>query len=352
MSTVIAMLPLFFALQLGVVPVRAQTAAQLEKRLATNPDNIKARVKLAELRLQEERFKDAVDLLNAYTDQLTPAGFRALAFAYSSLNDYANEVRVLNIIAGKEEENHEWHMLLAQAYLKQASVTSTDLEKHKSLLTSGIQKLRYVLRLQPKYKPAYDLLLKTLIQQREHNEAREVLIEGITKFGKRPDLLRELCRLDANDGFLPQAIANCSESIKVSPNYADHYVYLVQALHDQKEDVRAEKEIVKAGRKFPKSEFVQWAAGTMYLKRKNYPVATRYFQAAVKADPNSTRSAYGLAQALFESGQEVNALEYFIKTCKSETNSIETFLAAGGRLKMKGDTQLANKYISAANTCK
>ena len=154
----------------------AQSAAVLEKKIQEDPDNIAARVKLAEVRLNEGQYAKAAELLNSYTDQLNSAGFRALAFAYSSLKKYDDEVRVLSIIAKKEEDNHEWHMLLGQAYIKQAAAfINSDQEKNQRLLTQGIQQLRQTLKLQPKYKPAFDLLLKTFIAQKANNEARELL---------------------------------------------------------------------------------------------------------------------------------------------------------------------------------
>lgn len=329
----------------------APSVEQLEKQIQLDPDNIKVRTQLAEIHVAKGQFDKATELLNAYTDQLTAAGFRALAFSYSNLKKYEDEVRVLNIVASKDEENHEWHMLLGQAYLKQASAT-TDPTRNQLLITKSIQQLRMALKVQKKYKPAYDLLLKTFIQQKAHNEARELITEGINTFGPRPELYRELCRIDSNDGFLVQAVDNCTESIKISPRYPDHYVYLIQALHDQKEAVRAERNAISAAKKFPNSEFVQWAAGMMFFRKKNYPVAARYFQQAVKALPDSGRARYGLAQALYESGREKDALEHFIKACKLEPSSMDTFLSSGSRLKQGGNTELGNKYIQAANTCR
>jgi tetratricopeptide (TPR) repeat protein len=330
-----------------------QSAEQLEKKIKTDPDNVVARVKLAEIRIHEKNYAKAVELLDAYTDQLSHAGFRALAFGYSNLKRYEDEVRVLNIIAKKDEENHEWHMLLAHAYLKQAApLGDKDFDKKSRLLTSGIQQLRMALKISPKYKPAYDLLLKTLIEQKAHNEARELLMEGIESFGPRADLYRELCRIDSNDGFLVQAVSNCTESIKISPNYPDHYVFLVQALYDQKEEVKAEKHATTAARKFPNSEFVQWAAGTMFFRKKNFPVSTRYFKAAVKAKPESGRAQFGLAQSLYEGGQHAEALEHFIKACKASHETVETFLSSGARLKQRGNPELGAKYTAAANSCR
>jgi predicted Zn-dependent protease len=322
-----------------------------EAELKRNPENVRARVQLARSHFDSGKFEKVIELLNPYTDQLDANGFLMLAMSYSNKKDFANEVRVLNIIAANEEENYKWQMLLAQAYLKQAG-QNPNASNSGELMTEGIRHLRATMKMAPSYKPAFDLLLSTFLQQKAHNEARELLAEGISKFGARADLFKELCRLDAMDGYLVQAVEHCRESIKISPAYPDHYVYLVQALYDQKENIPAERAIVNAAKRFSKSEFVQWAAGTLFFKKKNYPVAARYFRAAVTAKPDSSRAQFGLAQSLFEQGQEAEALDFFIKACKSDPNTNEVFHTFAGRMKQTKNTTLAAKYVQNANNCR
>lgn len=330
---------------------QANNQATLEAELKKKPDSLRLRMELANLHSRENRPDKVIDLLNPYTDQLDNTGFLLLASSYSAKKDYANEARVLLILSAKDEQNYQWHMLLGQAYLKRAS-QNPSADNHASLLTSGIQELRKTLQLNKKFKPAFDLLLNTLLEEGSNNESRELLMEGLQKFGQRPELFRELCRIDATDGFLVQAVQNCRMSIKMSPNFADHYVYLAQALHDQQEDQQAERTILNAAKRFTKSEFVQWAAGTLFLRKKNYPVASRYFRAALQADAKESRSHIGMAESLFESGSEQQALEHFVAACKADGASLEKFMAAGGRLKQKGNMELGTKYIQAANTCR
>jgi tetratricopeptide (TPR) repeat protein len=313
--------------------------------------NIHARTELARSHFDAGKFDKVIELLNPYTDQLDASGFVMLAISYSNKKDFANEVRVLSIIAANQEENYKWQMLLAQAYLKQAG-QNPDSTNSAELLTEGIRHLRTTLKMSPKYKPAFDLLLSTLLQQKANNEARELLAEGISKFGPRPDLFKELCRLDAMDGYLVQAVEHCRESIKISTAYPDHYVYLVQALYDQKENIQAERLAVNASKRFPRSEFVQWATGTLFLKKKNYPVAARYFRTAVKAKPDSSRAQFGLAQSLFEQGQEAEALDYFVKACKADGSTNEVFHTYAGRMKLTKNSALAKQYVQQANTCR
>jgi tetratricopeptide (TPR) repeat protein len=330
-----------------------QSAPELELDLQKHPDRLSVRLQLANIYLAQKQFDRVIALLNPYTDQLTNQGFLALGNAYSNKQDYTNEVRVLGLLVAKEDDNFQWHMLLGEAYLKQASVQKpADYEKRKDFNTNAIQQFRRALHLSPKYKPAFNILLTTLLQQKAHNEAREVISEGINKFGDRPELYSELCRLDSNDGYLAQAVKSCRMAIKIAPDYPDNYVYMVQALYDQKEEQQAESDMVSAARKFGHSEFVQWAAGMIFLKKKNYAVSQRYFATALSADPKSGRSQFGLAQSLFESGDEKGSYEHFMKACAADPSTVDTFLAAGGRLKQKGNYQLGDKFVTSATSCK
>jgi tetratricopeptide (TPR) repeat protein len=327
-----------------------KSGAQLESELAKNPRTLTLRVEAANAYTREGKPDKVIELLNSYTDQLDATGFMTLAAAYSNKKDFVNEVRIFTILSAKEDDNFRWHMLLGQAYMKQANSSQAG-ERKADLFTAAIQQLRRTLQLNKKFKPAYDLLLQTFLAQKDNNEARELINEGLEKFGDRPELNRELCRLDSLDGYLVQAVKSCRHSIELSPSYPDHYVYLVQALRDQGEDNQAERTITTAAQRFAQSEFVQWAAGKVYFLKKNYPVATRYFEAAVKANGKEGRSHFGLAQSLFESGRESEALPHFVVACKSDPSTVETFLTAGSRLKQKGNMDLGSKFISAANNC-
>lgn len=344
----------FLSLSHGAALNAGVNQAELQKKeaeLQKNPNSLRVRFETATEFAKANQFEKVIELLNSYTDQLDANAFLLLASSYSSLKDYVNEVRVLKILSDKQEKNFRWHMLLGQAYIKQASTTK-DPQRNADLLTSSILELRKTRGLNPKFKPAFDLLLKTFLDQKANNEARELVLEGIQRFGERPELYRELCRLDSIDGFLEQAVKFCRRSIELSSNFPDHYVYLVQALLDQDEDGQAERTIVNAAKRFQKSEFIQWAAGKVYLLKKNYPVAARYFLQATKADPKEIRSQFGLAQSLFESNKEAEALPHFILACKGDPSNLETFLSNGARLKQRGNSKLGAEYARAAINCK
>jgi tetratricopeptide (TPR) repeat protein len=309
-----------------------------------------ARTKLAMTEYAKGNYQKVIDLLNPYSEELNNYGLMLLANAYSKKTLYSDEVRVLHVLAGKNETNYEAQMLLAQGLEKQASVTR-DQETKTNIQKDAVQNYRAITNERPKYKPAFDSMLALLIQMNAASEARDTIAEGIQRFGKRPELMKELCRLDSTDGYVDQALTSCREAIKLSPAYPDNYVYLSQSFFDQKENNQAEQQLVNAARRFPASEFVQWSAGTVFLKKKNYPVAVRYYGQALRADPNSERATFGYAQSLFDSGREKEALDYFRKACRMDpTTVVEPFFAASSKLRQK-ENPLAQSYKEAASAC-
>jgi tetratricopeptide (TPR) repeat protein len=314
-------------------------------------DQIAARLKLAQQDYAANRNDKVIALLNPYSEELPSPGLMMLASAYSAIGKYDEEERILRTLVSKNENNYQAYMLLAQSYQKEAAAAKLDADI-KKFRVKAIQTFRQCLKLRKTFKPAYDGLLETLIAMKDNNESREVVVEGLTQFGHRPELINQMCRLDATGGFVDQAVTSCREAVTSAPNYPDSYVYLAQALSDQKENIGAEKEIVKAANRFPASEFVQWAAGTVFMKKQNYPVSARYFSQALRADPKSSRAEFGYAQALFESGQTKQALPVYVKACKMEPSLVlEPFLTAASKLRQKGDAELGQRYKELATTC-
>ncbi len=298
-------------------------------------------------------YDKAIELLNPYSDGLESYALMLLASAYSKKELYGDEIRVLNVMADRDEKSSEARMLLGQAYEKQA-MKAKDTEAAKKFNGQAIVAFRESVALRPKFKPAFDSLLAALLESgdpKDAADARDLLADGLERFGHRPELMKEECRLDSMQGFVSQAVRSCREAIHLAPAFPDSYVFLVQSLFDEKEDTSAEHEIVDAAKRFPASEFVQWSAGTVFYRKKNFPVSTRYFGQAVKADPESSRSQFGYAQSLFESGQEKEALPVFQKACTMDPKNVtEVFFTASSRLRNKGNP-LGGQYKEAANLC-
>ena len=90
----------------------ALSPQEMEADILKNPDHLSTRIQLANIYLKQNQFDHVIQLLNSYTDQLPSQGYLALASSYSNKKDYFNEVRVLNLLTTKEDQDFHWRMLL------------------------------------------------------------------------------------------------------------------------------------------------------------------------------------------------------------------------------------------------
>lgn len=336
---------------LSSAPVHSQTAGELEKSLAADPDKAETRERLSRLYLKQKNWNKVIEHMNPHTDVATPRGYLVLATAYQENKDYGNVVRVLRLLSEKRPKDHHIHFMLGDALLKAASV-ATDLRDRQRLETEGIESFRMSIRLRKTFRPPYQAMVNYFLESGLNHEAREQINDMLKVFGQKGDLHGDLCRLYALDGFLPQAIRHCQRARQLAPDFAESYVYLAQAYFDQKEMGKAETTLIEAAKKFPRSEFVQYGAGEFFLKKNNFPVAMKYLKKAVAGNAESGRAQLALAHSLFESGLVAESLPHYTKACQINSSVQSDVLAAASRLRLKGNAPLAAKFSQAAASCK
>lgn len=319
------------------IPVSIQ---ELEAQLKKDPEQLDVREKLARAYLNKDMYDKLILLLNPYTEQISISTKFDLASAYRGKGDYLNEVRVLKSIATSDEEIFEayYNMALAQLKLKNEA--------------DAIEALRKAISINPGFKPAHDTLLSIFVKADNRYEARETLQDMIKRFGKRPELMNYLCRLLSIDGFNKQAITDCQNAILTSAAFPDNYIYLAQSLKDADQEGESEKTLLHAARKFPKSEFVQWATGQLYYRKQNYPVAQKYFAKAAASDVKSARAQLGLALTSMELGEYQKSLDFFESACKLEPNLKDNILTAAAKLRQKKEDSWAKKMMQKSYLCK
>lgn len=323
----------------------------LIKKLERNPEDIKTRSQLASSYYQSKKFKDVIEILNPYTEQLSIDLYLLLAGSYSETKNFRNEVRILKMVSEKDKNNHNSFFVLGNAYLNLARQESEPIRKRKNF-DLAILSLRKSLDLKSNYLPTYDLLLNTFIDIDSKHEARSILNDMLNKFGRRSSYLNDLCRLYSLDGYLNQAIKICREAIQKSKSFPDNFVYLSQSYLDKGDEKASGKFIKIAAKKFKKSEFAQWAAGEFYFKKKNFPVASRYFAAAVKADSTSVRSNLGFAESLFETEKYQKALPFFLNACQKDANARSHLASAAAKLRLQRKISLSKKFERAKYQCR
>ncbi|MCB0411706.1 MAG: tetratricopeptide repeat protein, partial [Bdellovibrionales bacterium] len=248
-----------------------------------------------------------------------------------------------------DPKSHEAHFILAHAYLAQSKKAIPT--KKPEIETQAIEEFRKSIDLNPKYKPAYDALFEIFTGNDNRHEARGIINDMISKFGKRSELYNDLCRLYAIDGFIEQAIDTCSEAIRISSRYDKNFIYLARSFSDQGDKKKASKILAQAAKRFPKSDFVQSAAGDFYQTEKNYPVAERYYSNAVKINPQSAVAHIGLAQSMVESQKYKEALPHFQQACKLDSQTRDKFQEGVGKARLARNAEIDSLYSKAFYAC-
>jgi tetratricopeptide (TPR) repeat protein len=322
-------------------PSLTNTVKRLEVQLKKNPDNIKLRSHLAQVYASAPGHEtQIIQTLNPYAEEISINDQLVLASAYKQLKKHQDEVRILKKVVAKAPKNHEAHYILGHAHNQAGEQTE------------AINCFRQVIKLNKAYRPAYDSLLTIFDQNKNMYESRNIIKDMIHQFGKDPDLLSHICRLDSMDGYLESAIKNCRAAIRKNPTHPDNHVYLAQSLSDKKKESQAAIVLKNAARKFPQSEFVQWATAQYYMRNQNFPVAAKYFKMAVKADQKSARSILGYAEASFELKKYDVALQAFSSACELDDSATDKIREASGRLRQKGQKDWSRKYSRQSYECR
>jgi len=311
----------------------------LQVALEKNPENIKLRKKLAKLFYAKKNYDELIELLNPYTSDIPFTTLGLLASSYHEKSDFNNEIRVRKIVVDKKPKRPKAHLLLGKTYMQSKK---TDL---------AITSFRTAVKLNKKYKPAYQALVAIFNESNNKYEARLVLQDMLVRFGHSSTTLGQLCRLYSIDGFLKEAQQTCQLAIKKAPKIPDNYVYLAQSTKDLKDEKRAEHLFKRAAKKFPKSEIAVWAAADYYSDKKNYPVASRYYKYAVKADPKSWRAQFGLAKSEFKLKKYIESLQAYKSACKLDRKTYSNLALAAGQLRQESNYAWSSKFSRVAYSC-
>jgi tetratricopeptide (TPR) repeat protein len=278
--------------------------SELEARLKKNPNQTKVREAIAKEYLRQKKYEKVIELLAAYSNEITVPSVIRLADAYAAMKDNTNQIQTLLLYQQREPEIYRPYLLLGVAY------------HNNKKIDPAIENLRKAIELSPKMRPAYDELLKIMLEKDDKFESRAVVAQMVRQFGKRPELLNMQCKLYSEGGFLAEAEQSCKQALARSKDVPENHIFLAQSLFDQGRKQAAENVFKQAAKQFPNSELVQFSTGEFYYNEKSFAPAARYLEQGVKIKPDSARSLLGLALSLMELRQYAQALPYFEKACK------------------------------------
>lgn len=313
--------------------------------------SIVQRERAADRLAKEKKWAKVIEILYPYSNQLSEKSLLHLAMAFAKTNDFEKEVKILEGIEEKSStKNYELYYILGLAQLRYAQ----KLDPQQANLTENkaVNNLRQVILLKSDFKPAYDQLVSYFNEKKQLFESLGVLSDMVTKFGERPEILNDLCRIYTLEGYFDQAQANCIKAIKKSPKYSENYIFYAKSLSDQGDDLKASQALIKAAQRFPASQKTQAETGQYYLEKKNYPVAIRYFEKALKIDPKLASSHLGIAKAQLELENYEASLTHFKTACQLEGQYQQEMRQALAVVRQKNLSLFDKNFSQALLTCR
>lgn len=290
-----------------------------------------------------------VEALKPSSDSLSRKGLLQLARAYGARKDWRNQIVSLEMLKNKSEKDYYALSLLGDAYAHRADegdpgAKAKDLESAAGLYREAIDANK-------EFQPAYEGLLKALEKIDDRFEARSVINDMIKKFGRKASYVSSLCRLYSVESFIAKAIETCKEAIELSPKTAENYVYLGLSYREKENLPEAERALYGAAKRFPSSEFAQWAAGDLAHERKNFTAAYQYFIKGTAADALAPRSWLGAGKAALEDGRPKEAFEAYLRACELDRRTLSDYRKAAGLMRQRKLMDWSAKFEAAETQC-
>jgi tetratricopeptide (TPR) repeat protein len=294
----------------------------------------------AEEYVNSGKYEQAVLMLKPKVDSLSRKGLMLLARAYAGQKDFLSEIRTLELCRAKSPRDYIVLTALGEAYL------------HVSRNDDAVGIFQEARDVNKKYRPAYDGLVRVLEKTAQTYEARIVVTDMLKIFGSGPALDSALCRLYAVDGFIEKSVESCKAAIESDPKNPENHIYLASSLKDQEDGNKATEILKKAAGRFPASEHIQSAAGSLATEKKDYISAYQYYKKASADDPKSVRALLGLANSSFKLQKNEESLGAFVKACELDRhNAARDFSGAIGELRTRKDLNWQSRFQNAMSIC-
>jgi len=158
-------------------------------------------------------------------------------------------------------------------------------------------------------------------------EAQKFWNESLKINPKQAGVYKNIGWLYMKKGEFENAIAQFRKAMEVDPKLPDVYSNIGHALMMSGCPKEAITDIKKELQISPKSGFANFLLGQVHLQLKEYQKAQKYYETAIKINPEYTNAYYGLSTACAKLGNRDKAKEY--------SEKFKT-LKAGNRKNLKG----------------
>lgn len=333
----------FFSIALISEPAGAKPESSHIKTTTSQSaptSEVDAKIAEAQKQFNEKHYEASIRILTPIAELLPRSGLLLLARNYAATKETLDELRTLELCIAKNPNDYVVQTVYGNA-----------LVHTKNRVEEGLVAFQEARKINPRYQPAYEALLRELEKKGERYEARNVVTDMMKVFGEKPQFFTQLCRLYALDGFHEKSVESCEQAIATDPKVPENHVYLGQALKERDEIDRAKSVLSRASLRFPASEPVQTAMGDLYMSKKDYARAYDFYKKSSAANPNAGRAWVGYANASFQLQKNQESLNAYVKACKVDRQETRDFRSAIGVLRVRRDLIWQSRFESGINEC-
>ncbi len=347
--------------------LRPEEISLLEKNIQANPENIKARLFLANHYNQEKDWSIVVKWLTPMAERLPKKSIEQLIKAHVHLSRFQDAIPLVDSLLNRKKVKIKTYILAIRVYSGFLAGTSdtpilvkssdNNASKEKSGKTKNQKKDEYHVQYEAKAEEArekifsllkqaqtknpenikvYDLWLEMLEKHitQYANEARRVLEDmEKNKVRLRKRHYSKLCQYNSLANLIMEAKKICQEAVGKAPENPSNYIYLGQAHIDTGEKEKGQRILASVGKKFSGSEEALWVTASTYYENRNLASAYTYYLKASQHKEPKPRDFLGLAKTAFELKKYEVSLKAFSEHCQRSNFLHQEFRRASGLLK-------------------
>ncbi len=323
---------------------------KLNKNIATDPENLKARRFLIDHYAKENNWQDLITIAQPIQKSLPATEQLLLVRTYLKTGDAKSALAVIGFYQSQYGSTSDSKLLEAQALTQLADHDQVEISRRQKAVEI-ITVLRESLRLDPQNKDAYFSWINVLktFWTSYAEDALQVyhLLETATK--SPLSYLDEKCALLVEATLWDQALEICKKSIRQEDADQDSYIHLAkaQAIKETLQDSKTT--LQELAKRFPESANAHKALAKDYFTENNFISSAEHFKKATELTPDDAESYLFLAQAEFRQKKYNEALDAFTKNCQLSRTLASEFKHSTGELRSL--YPLHHKYKNAMSSC-
>lgn len=285
---------------------------QLEIVVASDSDNLNAKVKMALILIEMKDYPRAIkrlkEILAAAPDSDKIRFF--LGAVYEEVKDYAQAIEQFNKVEP------------GSSYYQESVVHISYLYKIQGDYNSAISSIEKGIELSPDHAPFYPLYASYLDDTKQYDKAVVMLKNATKRFPENDQLYFFLGSMHDKVGDKESTILSMKRTIEINPDHVQALNYLAYTYADLNRELDEAYGMAKKALSLkPNDVFIQDTVGWIYYKKGKYEEAMKILESAFAAKSDESVIAEHLGDTYYKLKLPQKAKNMYQKAVKHETDS-------------------------------